>query len=151
MTWGSLNIESVNILQARFCSDPGYVKDISAQIVASIRHLGLSAEDLDKIQIILAEVINNITEHAYQDCPDQEIEVLVAKCDQGICFHFIDSGIGLPNGQIPESIQPSVDREIADLPEGGFGWFLISTLADNVRYDRKHGQNHLFFRLPTEN
>jgi serine/threonine-protein kinase RsbW len=35
-----------------------------------------------------------------------------------------------------------------DLPEGGFGWYLIRTLARDVRYDRNGVTNCLTFWLP---
>lgn len=136
-----------DILRIRFDHGPGSVQNVTDRIIASIRHLNPSVDELGKLEIILAEVINNISEHAYQNQEGGVIEIIAAKRDKSICFHFIDSGLGLPGGRIPKHPLPSLNRPVADLPEGGFGWNLIHSLAKNIRYSREDGENHLFFQL----
>ena len=50
----------------------------------------------------------------------------------------------LPMG-LPQPI--GVDK---DLPEGGFGWFLIRSLTENLTYRRIDARNHLSFQLIIE-
>jgi serine/threonine-protein kinase RsbW len=37
--------------------------------------------------------------------------------------------------------------DLMDLPEGGFGWFLIKDLAKDVVYARVEGENRLQLRV----
>ena len=39
------------------------------------------------------------------------------------------------------------DVPMQDMPEGGFGWFLIKDLAKDVTYHRVKAENHLSLRL----
>ena len=43
----------------------------------------------------------------------------------------------MPNGQPPFGFAPDVTVALDDLPEGGFGWFLIKDLARDVSYERQ--------------
>jgi serine/threonine-protein kinase RsbW len=37
-----------------------------------------------------------------------------------------------------------------DLPEGGFGWFLIRELTKDLQYVRHEDQNRLTFSIPID-
>ena len=41
----------------------------------------------------------------------------------------------------------NLDVAFEDLPEGGFGWFLIQDLAKDVLYARVENENRLSLRL----
>jgi serine/threonine-protein kinase RsbW len=53
-------------------------------------------------------------------------------------------GLCLPAGKF----QPLDD--LADLPEGGFGWYLIRSLTEELSYRRSNGINRLSFQLCTK-
>ena len=53
----------------------------------------------------------------------------------------------MPNGQLPLGMAQDVDVDMMDLPDGGFGWFLIKDLAKDVRYHRIGEVNQLDLRL----
>ena len=36
-------------------------------------------------------------------------------------------------------------EDIQDMPEGGFGWFMIHTLADSINYERIDDENRFTF------
>jgi len=58
----------------------------------------------------------------------------------------LDDGRPMPEGRLPcgrEDWPTARDQ----LPEGGFGWFLIRTLAMDLCYNRIEGRNRLAFRL----
>jgi serine/threonine-protein kinase RsbW len=98
-----------------------------------------------KAEIVLAEALNNIVEHAYAD-GGGEIELTIRLNRQGLNCRIVDHGAPMPDGALP------IGRLAApeDLPEGGFGWHLIRTLAEDLRYARVAGQNQLTFLLSTE-
>ena len=107
--------------------------------------LNLSEECRDHSEIVLAEVLNNIVEHAYRGAAGQ-IQISVA-CQIGfldICIK--DYGLPMPDLKLPAGeLHPLYDGQ--DPPEGGFGWHLIRSLTQDLLYQRVQGQNILQFRL----
>ena len=53
----------------------------------------------------------------------------------------------MPNGRAPLGDNPRDYARADELPEGGFGWFLIRELAHDLVYDRENGENFLIFRM----
>lgn len=100
----------------------------------------------ESAQIVLAEALNNIVEHSYANgCG--EIRLTLRSCPHGLACRISDRGLPMPKGDLPLGLNPMADRS-TDLPEGGFGWFLIRALARELGYHRKDGCNHLSFWIP---
>ena len=59
----------------------------------------------------------------------------------------MDAGAPMPNNTLPNRTDHDLAGPAADLPEGGFGWFLIRDLAQDVEYRRAGAQNVLNLRL----
>jgi serine/threonine-protein kinase RsbW len=95
-------------------------------------------------ELVLAEVLNNIVEHAYAQGPG-DIEVTIRRVQGDLDCRIVDKGLPMPDDDPPQGRLPLQDEE--DLPEGGFGWFLIRTLSRDLRYARVGGSNELTFRL----
>ncbi|MDZ4394423.1 ATP-binding protein [Cypionkella sp.] len=99
-------------------------------------------------EIVLAEALNNIVEHAYAH-HDGEIEISLQLRRNELLCKISDTGVPMPGGQLPAGVlAPHVD--CADLPEGGFGWHLIRRLSKDLDYRREDGRNLLSFRLDTK-
>lgn len=94
-------------------------------------------------QIVLAEAMNNIVEHAYADRVGQ-IDVTFWDTATGLVCRLVDNGAPLPD-VLPEGQLPATE---GDLPEGGFGWFLIRTIARDIVHRRAEGLNYLTFSIP---
>lgn len=106
----------------------------------------LSGDQLDTFEIVGAEVLNNVVEHAFADWPEGEgsIDALVTVEDTRVVLSVIDNGHPMPGGTPPEGkLDEPQSSDIAALPEGGFGWGLIHTLSGGVSYRFSHGKNHL--------
>ncbi len=113
---------------------------------------GLSARGLpesrrDDVRIALAEAINNVVEHAYAGTAAAEIQVSCHLCKDVLEILISDCGKPLPDLRVPEGDPPSVETERSDLPEGGFGWFLIRQLVSEICYRRAEGRNYLRLRF----
>ncbi len=96
-------------------------------------------------ELLLAEVLNNVVEHAYADGIG-EIEVTVARCGRSLVFRVLDRGKELPGHVLTQGHRCDYGPQ-GDLPEGGFGWPMIRALAKEVDYRRQDGCNQLSFRL----
>lgn len=97
-------------------------------------------------EIVMAEVLNNIVEHAYA-AQSGAIEVSIDLGENGLECTITDNGAPMPSSDLPKGKPYALDQ-MDDLPEGGFGWFLIRSLAQDLQYSRFRDQNFLRFRLP---
>ena len=134
----------------RVCVQSGQfaVREVLSQFFDCLKPLDLDVEESGTIEMVLAEALNNIVEHAYPpSCPPGPIVVECAQRQDGLVLKIKDEGKAMPDGKMPLGMLSSLDVELDDLPEGGFGWFLISHLAKDVKYQRVGLENHLDIRL----
>lgn len=105
----------------------------------------LAADDQGTAEIVLAEALNNIVEHAYA-AYHGEIEVAIWHDGQLVHCTIVDAGLPMPDDTLPSG-NP---KPIAALPEGGFGWHLIRALTTNLHYRREGERNILSFNLEAQ-
>ena len=134
-------------LHLTFLASPFGVRDGLAQMLAA-PPLGDLAPDLrGTAELVLAEVLNNIAEHAYAAGPGPVTVTLTAEPGGPRCL-VVDQGLAMPGGRVPVGNLPSADTAVEDLPEGGFGWHLIHSLTRDLSYHRAGACNRLGFLLP---
>ncbi len=134
-------------IRLTFGSDPGSVRQAQEQMLESLRHTRLAEDDISSLQIVVAEVLNNIVEHAHRNRRGGRISMRVLHAGGRSLCAFVDDGAAMPGNRPPDGrpVDPRLNR--GALPEGGFGWFLIRRLTDDFRYRRFGGRNHLALRL----
>ena len=131
-------------VRIKFRSGPLAVRAALAHILSELEPLGIEQGELGTIEIVLAEALSNIVEHAYpEDGPSGPIDIDCRADGDVLHVRIIDSGHPMPGEVVPEGTEANVDADLLDLPEGGFGWFLIRELARNVSYSRNLGHNRL--------
>lgn len=108
---------------------------------------GLDEDACGTAEIVLAEVLNNVAEHAFADGNRGDIRVTLQLQGGALTAEIIDAGAALPGHEPPKGKLPPLDGSTAAMPEGGFGWFLIRTLTDGLSYRRQDGENHLRLRI----
>lgn len=123
-------------------AEPVAVRNALALIAASGPVSALSADHRARVEIVLAEVLNNTAEHAYAGAWGM-ISVNLKAATTGLACQVIDRGREMPGGTLPLGHLPQ-----EDYPEGGFGWHLIRSLTLDLHYDRANGQNRLRFVIP---
>ena len=112
--------------------------------------LGVQDETLGSVELAVAEALNNIVEHAFADLRPGTVSIAIQVMGRRLYVTLQDAGHALPEHALPEGTLPSCDVGFEDLPEGGFGWFLIRQMTEDLRYHREKGQNclDLIFALP---
>lgn len=113
----------------------------------------VSDDSLARLELVLAEVMNNITEHTASfraDAEDRGQATLIHLCIVshrcGLACALTDDGASLPpDCLLPRSLPQYTQPE---LPEGGFGWYLIQDLTQELCYYREDQRNFLAFRVP---
>ncbi len=117
-------------------------------LLSDLKALDLDIEEAGTIELVVAEVLNNICEHAYSGLENAgSIEVECVHASDGLHFDIRDAGKPMPNGRTPLGMPANLDVDFMDLPEGGFGWFLIQDLAKDVEYQRIGTRNQLSLRI----
>ncbi len=149
------------MLHRIFRADPLTVRE--ALVYLRERFDGSAAEDvIAKVELALAEVLNNICEHGSQHdalrlggrVHAPLIHLCVARHTGGIACAITDDGQPLPPACLdPQTLpyilpDPPTEDVIAMLPEGGFGWYLIQDLTASLSYFREGRRNFLAFIVP---
>ena len=98
-------------------------------------------------EIVLAEVLNNIAEHSFADAEPGVVEIRTEIGEEKIGFVICDLGRAMPGLEIPRTKLPSRKVPVTDLPEGGFGWYMIRKLASDIAYRREADRNILEFSV----
>lgn len=131
----------------RFGSSPLSVRAALVKVRAALGDLAPDADAAGSIEIVLAEVLNNIGEHAYRGMGEGRIELCVWADGELLLFEARDTGLPMPNARMPAGRPAQVDGPVEEIPEGGFGWHLIRTLTADLCYARVGDSNHLTFRM----
>jgi len=111
-----------------------------------LRRAGLGEDDLSSAELIIAEALNNIVEHAYADS-DGLVELSIEFRLNGLFCLIRDHGQAMPAGRAPDPPLPQTNHP-HDLPEGGFGWHIIRSLTTELGYRHEDGWNTLSFVVP---
>ena len=118
-------------------------------IDAEMAGRNLCPDARDNIQLVLAEVLNNVVEHAFRDRADGALSVTIEIGRDMLHCVVLDDGAPMPGLEMPNGERPEVvGIAVEDLPEGGFGWFLIHRLSESLHYERSEAGNRFTFRLP---
>lgn len=133
-----------------FHSDHATTRVVLAQLRTSL--LPHASEDaLARLELALAEVLNNIGEHGRAAPADRlpKVHLCVICQGDGLVCAVTDDGAPLPRscltqgGGTPRGI---ISRD--NLPEGGFGWPLIRSLTRSISHFRQDKRNFLTFVVP---
>lgn len=117
---------------------PGFLDEICLWMT----QVDASDEKITNVQIVLSEVMNNIIEHGFKSEGIGLIEVEIFITADGITVRLCDDGIEFTPPEASQS--PLLDKDnLDDLPEGGFGWFLIKEITSSIELKRRENKNHL--------
>ncbi len=107
-------------------------------------------EDVASIELALVEAANNIVEHAYSFDEGQPLQLSIYHRGDHVELLFFDQG---PAFDYTRIAKPDFNwNKLDDIPEGGWGIFLIDSIMDSVERDRQGNINILKMtrKLPPE-
>ena len=124
------------------------VRMVLKQMDMRLKAQGVDPDKRGTAQMVLAEAMNNIVEHAYADTPKTGILQLWVDADKdSLRVKLVDGGAPMPWNKVrnPRTLRRPLSLKYAK--EGGYGWSIITTLATDLGYERINDQNHLSFRI----
>jgi serine/threonine-protein kinase RsbW len=129
-------------LQVAIKSVQSEVTNVVSRITGWLNSHSLAANVVGELELVLAEALNNVVEHAYMYVEEGEIEIIVVLTGESLRTRITDSGRKF-DGPPPFKDLDIDNCDFEELPEGGFGWNLIRTLTDEVEFEHKNDQNRL--------
>ncbi|WP_172300148.1 ATP-binding protein [Pseudoruegeria sp. HB172150] len=120
------------------------------QLTEGWRGGGASGPLLMRAELVAAEVLTNVVEHGFAGGHDGEIEVVSHASDKAVILLVRDNGGPMPGGAAPCGLAPEIPETTEELPEGGFGWYLIRSLTHRLDYCRRDGCNCLCVEIREE-
>lgn len=136
------------MLELRFQARFSEIRTALNDMRAWLQLCGFTPEILETSELVLAEVLNNIAEHAFPDHRPGNVDCRLSIEQDSVHVIIEDGGRPMPGGHLPAPLLPKTDVPTQDLPEGGFGWFLIFSLTEGLSYYRRGDRNVLNFRIP---
>jgi serine/threonine-protein kinase RsbW len=131
-------------LSLSIASKAACVGPLGEQVRAACVGLGLTARAAGEIELSVVEAVNNAIEHAYQRAEDGTVEVMLDGDGARLRIEVCDRGLRMPPDTLAAVRPPEVDTDdVASLPEGGMGLFIVTQLMDDVRYESRAGRNIL--------
>jgi serine/threonine-protein kinase RsbW len=94
--------------------------------------LGISYNNYGKILISMLEAVNNAIIHGNKSSPDKFVEISINYKDGKLKIKVKDQGLGFSPEEIPD---PTIPENIEEV--NGRGVFIMSKLADEIKYSRK--------------
>jgi serine/threonine-protein kinase RsbW len=125
-----MTVETANVtVPGRLASVP-YIRHWLQDVLSGWAVSSVTREDL---ALAVTELCTNIARHGYSSTTGH-IEVYLTRYPHAISVTILDTAPFF----IPEKIVPQPPETLA---EGGYGLFLIESLMDEVRYERRaeHG------------
>ncbi|WP_306110710.1 MULTISPECIES: ATP-binding protein [Roseovarius] len=124
------------------------VRDMVEALDTALTDAGIDGDLRGSITLAVSEALNNVTEHGYAGRAPGEVHMVVGLLADRVLVTLSDSGRGMPGDALPPGLLPDSSGARADLPEGGFGWFLIHKLCLDLSHTRHAGRNTLRMTFP---
>lgn len=144
---GAARLNNGTVARLTFRATYRWVRRAIHEAMDALESCELTAEEMSSVEIVLAEALNNIVEHAYPADQPGDIHMTLRLRGSGLLVEIRDSGRPMPQGRAPIGNHPMTETDGDPMPEGGYGWFLIRELVRDLIYDRADGENFLIFRL----
>lgn len=126
------------------------VRRALAELLAWLSAIDGSADLSGRVEIVLAEALNNVVEHAYAMSGKGQVELRCNPMPDRLDFTILDQGCAVPVHVFAQRSVPDTDVPLEDLPEGGFGWLLIQTMTRSLSYQRVQDTNCLRMAIPLD-
>ena len=126
-----------------FAAETDAVRRTLAAVTGWLHRLPEPPAEPATVELVLAELLNNVVEHACAALPGRVIGLELWSGDGGLVCRITDDGRPMPGGRLPCRWMPPPET----LPEGGFGWPLVTALTRDLSYHRDAGQNVLSLRI----
>lgn len=123
-------------------ADLAEVGRVQRELAGLWEEFALPAELENPVSLALEEVLSNVLRHGGTAGVPLDVRVAFEAGAQGFAFEVSDSAA--PYNPLDHA-DPDLTLPLAQRRPGGLGVFIVKKLADELRYQRRDGRNHLRF------
>ncbi|MFM7603113.1 MAG: SpoIIE family protein phosphatase, partial [Pseudanabaena sp.] len=117
------------------------LEEVKQALGKILQDANLTVEIIEDVQLITEEILVNIIQYGYENRSDGHIDLRIENTDQHLTMTFEDNA--RPFNPLTEVTNPDLDKDDDARSLGGFGFFLVQELAEQVDYAYRHGKNVL--------
>ncbi|WP_016950028.1 SpoIIE family protein phosphatase [Anabaena sp. PCC 7108] len=138
--------QAVNVMEWNLTlnSELTELEEVKQKLSEILQAASLTVELIEDAQLIVEEVLVNIIEYGYENRSDGYIDLRIEINNQQLMMTFKDSG--KPFNPLTDIASPDIMMDDEERSLGGFGFFLVQELAEQVDYVYLHGKNILTVR-----
>lgn len=104
----------------------------------------LSSATVDGVRQAVKEAVNNVIIHSYNGEPNRPIMLTLSIQEEQLSIALRDTGSGMEPALLETDTKPVFDpADISQIPNGGWGVYLIKELMDKVSYYSEAGTHTL--------
>jgi serine/threonine-protein kinase RsbW len=103
--------------------------------------IGISQDNYGKILVSTLEAVNNAILHGNQSNPEKIVYIKITFKSNELKIQVTDEGTGFKPEKVPD---PTIPENIEEL--NGRGVFLMSHLADKIKYNKKGNTVTMIFK-----
>ncbi|MBI5170994.1 MAG: ATP-binding protein [Candidatus Eisenbacteria bacterium] len=119
----------------------GNVELLARAVRGLVSAAGMPGRECAHVELALVEAVNNVVRHAYHGEPGHRVEVTATVDGASLVLEVADEGTPMPPHGTP--VLDFDPDDLASLPEGGMGLYLIHSVMDSVEYHSRDGRNVL--------
>jgi anti-sigma regulatory factor (Ser/Thr protein kinase) len=113
-------------------------------VLAHLADRALTPSALYSLDVVLEELIMNISLHAFDGAPDRHFDLKVTADAQGVTLQFVDAGRAFDP---TATAVPVPATSLDEARSGGLGLLLLRQRASSMQYRRSDGMNRLKVEL----
>jgi serine/threonine-protein kinase RsbW len=106
-----------------------------------MNEIGIKQQDYGKILVSTLEAVNNAITHGNKSEKDKMVDVEISYRNEKLKIKVRDEGVGFLPGNVPDPTTPQNLESV-----NGRGIFLMSRLADEVKYSKKGNAVTMLFK-----
>lgn len=110
----------------------GILDEIREFVAEVARQGGFGEKEIYSLQLAADEAASNIIEHAYENSPNAEFDVVCTLSEDALTIIMRDSGKSFDPSRVKT---PNLKAGLAERKIGGLGLYLMRKLMDEVRYE----------------
>ena len=133
-------MNSIATYQLTIPASTNFLAEVRNFVELHAKEHGFTETDIHDVRLAVDEAVTNIIKHAYNFDDSKEIEVEMEFNEEELHVSLSDTG---KNFELKSLKQPDIREYAKQKKRGGMGLYLIHTLMDEVKYQRKNGRNEI--------
>ena len=118
-----------------------HVELLARAVRALCATAGVPVRTCAHVELAVVEAVNNVIRHAYVHEPGHVVEVVFTVEHGQFTIEVGDEGRPMP--ERPAPVLDFDPGDLAAVPEGGMGLYIIHSVMDRVEYHRRGARNSL--------